>query len=226
MADLPRVTVHYAQTLDGRLATRTGHSRWISCADTLRFAHQLRADHEAVMVGAGTVCVDNPRLTVRLVDGTSPLRIVLDSTLRLPLRSHVLTDGGATVVATTSRAPEERIEAVRRRGAEVLIVREDGDMRVDLCRLLCELGERGLASVLIEGGAALITSALLHGKVDRLTVCIAPKVIGSGLEAIGELNVRKMSEALDFETSTFTSVGKDIIFDGQLARRKVLDPTL
>jgi riboflavin-specific deaminase-like protein len=220
MAELPHVTLHYAQTLDGRIATHTGHAQWISCPDTLRFAHQLRADHQAVMVGVGTVCADNPRLTVRLVDGASPLRVVVDSGLRLPLEACVLTDGGPTLVAATERAPEVRIEAVRRQGADVLIVHEDDWGRVDLADLLRRLGSRGLSSVLIEGGAALITSALRGRLVDRLTVCIAPKVIGSGIEAIGDLNIRSMGEALDFATSSFTSVGEDIIFDGQLARRE------
>lgn len=219
-AGLPHVTLHYAQTLDGRIATHTGHSQWISCPDTLRFAHQLRADHEAVMVGVGTVCADNPRLTVRLVDGTSPLRVIVDSALRLPLGAHVLTDRGPTLVAATPRAPEVRIEAVRRQGADVLIVHEDDSGRVDLADLMRRLRSRGLTSVLIEGGAALITSALRSGLVDRLTVCIAPKVIGRGIEAIGDLNVTSMSEALDFATSSFTSVGEDIIFDGQLAGRE------
>jgi riboflavin-specific deaminase-like protein len=224
MAGLPHVTLHYAQTLDGRIATHTGQSQWISGPDTLRFAHQLRADHQAVMVGAGTVCADNPRLTVRLVDGASPLRVVVDSGLRLPLEANVLTDGGPTLVVATPRAPEVRIEAVRRQGADVVIVHQDESGRVDLVDLLRRLGSLGVSSVLIEGGAALITSALRGRLVDRLTVCIAPKVIGSGIEAIGDLNITSMSEALDFATSGFTSVGEDIIFDGQLARRETVYP--
>lgn len=220
---MPHVTVHYAQTLDGRIATRTGHSKWISCPDTLQFAHQLRADHQAVMVGAGTIASDDPRLTVRLVDGTSPLRIVVDSTLRLPLEAHVLSDGGPALIAVTTRAPDARIEAIRQGGAEVLVVREDRSGRVDLCELLGHLALRGLMSVLIEGGAAVITSALRERLVDRLIICIAPKVIGSGIEAIGDLNIRSMSEALYFSASSFTSVGEDIIFDGQVARRESLN---
>src|SRR5919204_151270 len=119
----PSVTVHYAQTLDGRIATRTGNSRWISGEASLRLAHELRAEHQAVMVGVGTILADDPRLTVRLVEGSSPRRIVVDSTLRLPLDAHVLTDGAVdTIVATTPRAPQDRIMAVRCRGADVLIV--------------------------------------------------------------------------------------------------------
>lgn len=223
MAGRPSVTVHYAQTLDGRIATRTGHSQWISCPDTLCFAHQLRADHEVVMVGAGTICTDNPRLTVRLVEGPSPLRVVVDSTLRIPLDATVLSDGRPTLVATTIRASAERVEAVGQQGADVLIVDQDGSGCVDLSALLHRLEARGLSSVLIEGGAALITSALRERLVDRLTVCIAPKVIGSGIEAIGDLDIQSMDEALGCVTSSFTTVGEDIIFDGQLTRREALD---
>jgi riboflavin-specific deaminase-like protein len=221
--DRPRLTVHYAQTLDGRIATRTGQSQWISCAATLELAHRLRADHQAVMVGVGTVCADNPRLTVRHVPGSSPLRIVVDSTLRLPLDAHVLTDGAArTLVVTTDRAKEERVQAVRGNGAEVLLVGRNGMGRVDLPDLLSHLVALGVRSILLEGGSALITSALQHQVVDRLVVCIAPKLIGSGIEAVGNLDILHVNDALHFAESSFTSLGDDIIFDGQVARAEVI----
>lgn len=220
---VPGVTVHYAQTLDGRLATRTGQSQWISGSAALRLAHQLRAEHQAVMVGVGTVRADNPRLTVRLVPGESPARVIVDSTLRLPLDAHVLTDGAArTLVATTDRAGRREIDAVRRQGAEILVVDQNASGRVDLLDLLHRLAGLGFSSLLIEGGAALITSALRCGLVDRLVVCIAPKVIGSGIEAVGDLDILQMSEALHFSQSSFTSVGEDVIFDGQLAPQQAL----
>jgi riboflavin-specific deaminase-like protein len=220
---LPDVTVHYAQTLDGRIATRTGRSQWISCDATLNLSHQLRADHDAVLVGVGTILADDPRLTVRRVAGRSPLRIVLDSTLRLPLSAHVLTDGAApTLLVTTSRAPAPRIEAVQERRAEVLVTDSHDHGRVDLRALLQYLEDRGVSKVLIEGGAEVITSALQHGLVGRLVVCIAPKLIGRGVEAVGNLGILSMSDALRFAESSFTRVGEDIIFDGELARRGVV----
>lgn len=214
----PAVTVHYAQTLDGRIATCTGHSRWISSPESLRLAHELRAAHQAVLVGAGTILADDPRLTVRLVSGPSPLRVIADSTLRIPLDASVLNDGAApTLIATTIRAPEERVRAVRRQGADVLVVDQDALGRVDLTDLLGRLRELGIASLLVEGGKGILTSMLQARLIDRLVVCIAPKVIGSGIEAVGNLNIEHMSEALTFAEAGFTTVGEDIIFDGQLA---------
>ena len=215
----PSVTVHYAQTLDGRIATRTGNSRWISGEASLRLAHELRAEHQAVMVGIGTVLADNPQLTVRLVPGRSPRRVVLDSTLRIPLDAHVLADGTSpTLVGTTSRAPEERIKAVEQRGAEVLVADQDPTGRVDLADLLRRLAARDVATVLVEGGARVITSALRGRLVDRLVVCIAPKVIGAGIEAIGNLGILHLTEALTFSRACFTLLEEDVIFDGVIDR--------
>ena len=217
----PRVTVHYAQSLDGRIATCTGDSQWIGGPASLRLAHQLRADHAAVLVGVGTVLADNPRLTVRLVEGSSPRRIVLDSRLRLPLATNLLMDGAApTCVATTAAAPPERIEAVKARGAEVLLVDPDEHGQVDLRRLLMCLGaEHGLESVLIEGGGGVITSALRQGVVNRLVVCIAARLIGSGVAAVGDLGVTRLQEAPGFSDARFRLLEDDVIFEGHLAGR-------
>lgn len=215
----PSVTVHYAQTLDGRIATRSGHSQWVSGEASLCLAHQLRAAHDAVAVGLGTVLADDPRLTVRLAPGTSPTRVVLDSRLRLPLDCNLLNDGAApTIVATTPRADRARIDAVRACGAEVVVL-PGGRDGVDLATLLGCLGARGMRSVLVEGGAKVITSLLRERLVRRLVVCIAPKLLGWGVEAVGDLAIDSLHEALTFEESTFRVLGGDIIFEGSLATR-------
>src|SRR5919199_2441851 len=212
----PKVTVHYAQSLDGRIATCTGDSQWIGGPASLRLAHQLRAEHAAVLVGLGTVLADNPRLTVRLVDGRSPRRVVLDSRLRLPLATNVLVDGAApTVVATTPAAPPDRVAAVRDRGVDVLVVEPDERGQVDLRRVLGCLAERGDDSVLIEGGGGVITSALREGLVDRLVVCIAARLIGAGVPAVGDLGVTRLREAPGFSEARFRLLEEDVIFEGQ-----------
>ena len=213
----PAVTVHYAQTLDGRLATRTGDSQWISGQESLVLAHALRASHAAVMVGAGTVAADDPRLTARLVEGPSPVRIVVDSALSLSPSAHVVTDGAAaTILATTERAPAARRELFAQLGAEVLVLPATLDGRVDLGALLEELGSRGMASVLVEGGAGLITAMLRERRVRRLVVSIAPLVVGLGIEAVGDLDIMRLRDAMAFRRASFSQLGADVIFDGEL----------
>lgn len=216
----PAVTVSYAQTLDGRLATRAGRSRWISCPESLHFAHELRASHDAILVGAGTISQDNPRLTVRLpgrsAEAPDPLRVVLDSTLRTPLTVNVLTNGaaGGTVLAVTARAPAERCAAVRALGATVLPLPADEQGRVDLGALLAALGARGVASVLVEGGASVITALLRARLVDRLAICVAPKILGAGIEAIGDLGITDLARALHLRDLRMTPYGADLVLDG------------
>jgi GTP cyclohydrolase II len=216
-APRPPVTIHYAQTLDGRLATRTGDSQWISAEPSTRFAHGLRASHAAIMVGAGTVIADDPRLTTRLVSGPSPVRIVVDSTLRLSPSAMVVTDAAApTMLATTDRATKERRRSFTDSGADVLVLPATRDGRVDLGALLDELGRRGLDSLLVEGGAGLITAMLREHRVRRLIVSIAPMIVGAGIEAVGDLNVVRLRDALAFRRASFSQVGPDVIFDGEL----------
>ena len=216
-APRPGVTIHYAQTLDGRLATRTGESQWISSEPSTTLAHELRASHAAVMVGVGTAIADDPRLTTRLVQGASPLRIVVDSGLRLSPSARVVMDGAApTMLATTGRASDERRRAIEGAGAEVVTLPATPDGRVDLGALLDELGQRDIDSVLVEGGAGLITAMLREHHARRLVVSIAPTIIGAGIEAVGDLDIVRLRDAISFRRASFSQVGPDLIFDGEL----------
>jgi riboflavin-specific deaminase-like protein len=218
MISRPVVTLSYAQTLDGRLATSTGSSQWISAPESLRFSHELRVKHDAIMVGAGTVCKDDPRLTVRLVAGRDPLRVVVDSTLRTPLTAAVLTEEAApgTVFAVTDRAPAARRDEVRALGATVLSLPAESGGRVDLVALLAALHERGIRSLLVEGGAEMITALLRARLVDRLVVCVAPKILGAGIEAVGDLGIRELARNLIITDTLVSSYGVDLILDGRV----------
>ena len=215
----PFVTVKFAQSLDGRIATSTGDSRWISGPSSLRLAHKLRREHDAILVGIGTVLRDDPQLNVRLLKGRDPLRIVIDSALRIPLSSRVLANGAAngTLVATAISSDSERARAIQDTGAEVLHLPKARNGRgIDISRLLERLQRRGIKSVLVEGGKAIVTSLLNARAVDRVVVIIAPKIIGQGTEAIGELGITKLESAVTFSSVKIQKLGKDIIFDGRL----------
>jgi len=184
----------------------------------LRFSHELRAEHDAIMVGAGTVRTDDPRLTVRLASGRDPLRVVVDSALRTPLTAAVLTEGAApgTVFAVTDRAPAAKRNKVCALGATVLCLPTEAEGRVDLIALLAELHQRGVGSVLVEGGAQMITALLRERLVDRLVVCVAPKILGTGIEAVGDLGIRELARSLTVTDTSVTPYGADLVFDGRV----------
>jgi 5-amino-6-(5-phosphoribosylamino)uracil reductase/diaminohydroxyphosphoribosylaminopyrimidine deaminase/5-amino-6-(5-phosphoribosylamino)uracil reductase len=214
----PFVTLSYAQTLDGRLATSTGSSQWISAPESLRFNYELRANHDAIMVGVGTACKDDSRLTVRLAAGRDPLRVVVDSTLRTPLTAAVLTKGAApgTIIAVTDRAPAAKRDEVRDLGATVLCLPSNAGGRVDLVALLAALHDLGVGSVLVEGGAEMFTALLRARLVDRLVVCVAPKILGAGIEAVGDLGIRELARALLMTDMSVTHHGVDLVVDGRV----------
>jgi 5-amino-6-(5-phosphoribosylamino)uracil reductase/diaminohydroxyphosphoribosylaminopyrimidine deaminase/5-amino-6-(5-phosphoribosylamino)uracil reductase len=164
------------------------------------------------------VFADDPKLTVRLVPGASPLRIVVDSELRIPPEANALATAEApTIIATTLRASEERAAVIRDRGARVLRVRANPDGRVDLRDLFAQLRSDGIRSLLVEGGRGIITETLRHQLVDRLTVCIAPKVLGEGIAAVGDLNIDRLRDAMTFERAGFIACGDDVVFYGEPA---------
>lgn len=213
---VPFVTVKTASTLDGKIATRTGHSRWITSQDARRYVHELRRRSDAVLVGVGTVIADDPRLTVRLPGGgKNPVRVILDSRLRLPLSARVLTDGAApTWVVTTAQAPEERIRAVTAQGAEVLVA-GDGE-RVDIHRLLRLLGARGITSLLVEGGAEVNASFFAARAVDKVIAFFAPKVVGgrAAPTPVGGEGAATMDEAVRLRDVHVDTIGPDIVVTG------------
>jgi len=214
---LPLVTVKFAQTLDGRLAAAGGDSRGLSSAESLKFAHRLRSESDAVMVGSGTVLADDPRLTVRLVRGKNPVRVVLDSRLRLPAGARIFQEQAAapTVVATTSGADGSKADELRAMGVEVLTVKEDRG-GIDLRELLALLGQRHIASLLVEGGAGVITSLLSRGLADRVIAVIVPKILGKGIATVGELDITRVSRALPLTFTRTYRLGADLIAEASI----------
>jgi len=214
---IPFVTLKFAQTIDGRIASATGNSRWISSLPSRTFAHRLRSNHDAVLVGCGTVLQDDPELTVRHVKGRNPLRIIVDSRLRLPLSARVLQDqrSARTVIASTGQAAPDKIRQLEERGIETLLAEDDGDSRIDLPKLIRKLGERQIASVLVEGGAAIATSLLKARFVDRLVIIVAPKILGKGIDAVGDLGKKSVDEALAMSFRRVYRLGEDIVIEAR-----------
>ena len=194
---LPLVTLKLAASLDGRIATAGGESRWITGEDSRRFVHQLRATHDAVLVGAETVIRDDPELTCRIRGGHNPLRVVLDGRLRVPLRARVLTNTGAaaTLVCAGRRAPATKLRWMQEHGVEVLRL-SDRAGNVPMRQLMRALGQRGIMSVLIEGGATVAAAAVGARLVDRVLIFYAPKLIGGdGRPMLAPLGIRRLADA-------------------------------
>jgi 3,4-dihydroxy 2-butanone 4-phosphate synthase/GTP cyclohydrolase II len=210
LTDRPHVVLKYAQTIDGRIATRTGDARWISGESERRVAHAMRAGCDAVLVGARTLLQDDPQLTVRMVPGASPLRVVLDSTLRIPLTAKVLSDDAATLVLCRPDADPARRRALASTGAMVREVPAgpEGLRMPDVLRLLRRLR---VASLLVEGGGRVITSMLQAGAVDRVVVSVAPTIIGAGVDAVGPLGVTRVSEGIRLVNRSVFLAGDDVL---------------
>lgn len=183
----PFVTLKAGVSLDGKIAAFTGLSKWITCEVSRKKAHRLRSEVDAILVGIGTVLQDNPLLTCRGIRGASqPLRVVLDSALRIPLDAAVLRPGAETLVATTDRAPADKVAALRARGVQVELFSPDRTGRVPLGDLLRRLTKREIQHVLVEGGRDVFTTVLEEGEGDRLLLFVAPILLG-GKDAPGIL---------------------------------------
>ncbi|GAB2718627.1 bifunctional diaminohydroxyphosphoribosylaminopyrimidine deaminase/5-amino-6-(5-phosphoribosylamino)uracil reductase RibD [Paenibacillus thermoaerophilus] len=213
---MPFVTLKTACTLDGRIATKTGDSKWISNGESRKYVHTLRHRHQAIMVGVDTIIADDPQLTTRLdVPALHPVRIVADSKLRIPLDSRVVRDGEAkTIVLTTKQASLEGIRRLNAYGVEVM--RCGDGPQVDLRLAMRMLAEREISSVLLEGGGRLNGAMLEAGLVDRVVLFIAPKLVGGekAPPAFNWAGVERMKDALKLERLSVTTYGDDLCVTG------------
>ncbi len=217
----PYVMLKLAASLDGRIATARGESRWISGPRARRWVHELRNRVDAVMVGSGTVLADDPALTCRVRGGRDPVRVVVDGALRTSPRAGVVRQrsNAPTLIATTERAAAARRRALERAGAEILVVRGPGG-HVGLGALLRALAARGIVSVLIEGGGELAAAALRARVVDRLLVVSAPLLLGGdGRPMLGPLGVGRLARAPRMADATWTRLGPDLLVEGPVAYR-------
>ena len=218
---LPFVIAKFAMSLDGKIATRSGHSQWISNEQARCFVHGVRHTVDAIMVGVNTLITDDPRLTARGCCGRSgctvkqPLRIIADGTGRSPVESRVFNEPGQTLVATVRPFDADKKRALEKTGVEVLeLPGENG--RVDLETLLRTLGERGVISVLVEGGSEVLGYAFDHNLVDKVLAFIAPIIIGGteGRTAVGGDGVITVQEALNLDRVEVQKFADNVLVSG------------
>ncbi|MBX5481667.1 MAG: bifunctional diaminohydroxyphosphoribosylaminopyrimidine deaminase/5-amino-6-(5-phosphoribosylamino)uracil reductase RibD [Myxococcaceae bacterium] len=218
---MPWVTLKAAVTLDGKLATATGDSRWVTGEEARRRVHELRDRVDAILVGANTVLRDDPQLTTRLgpdVETRDPVRVVVDSHLRLPLDRKVfhLRSKARTIVATVEPAGSRRARRLEALGVEVWSLRAKAG-RVDLRALLKRMAKAGLLSVMVEGGAEVFATLLRERLADELLLFVAPKVVGrSGLSWVGELGISQMEKAMTASALEVEHLGRDLLLRARL----------
>lgn len=222
---MPFVLLKVAMSLDGKIATHTKESKWITGKPARERVYQLRDEMDAVMVGIGTVLQDDPNLTVALKKRrvNNPIRIIVDSSLRIPLDANVLKSpnkgGIRTIIATTNRADDKKIAALKEKGVDVLII-EGSEEKVNLIKLMKELGKREITSVMLEGGSELNSSAIEDGIVDKVMFFIAPRIIGGkdSVPSIGGKGIVKLEDSLNIRDVHIDRIGSDIVVEGYLQR--------
>jgi len=214
----PFVMLKVAATLDGKIATRNGDSKWISGENSRRFVHKMRDQADGVLVGIGTILRDDPLLTARRKEGREPYRIVLDSRLKIPEEAKVFEHSPSEVIlATTQSAPHEKVERLEKRGVRVLII-DSKEGRVDLRSCLTKLAKIGVMNLLVEGGSQVNGSFLDEGLIDKFLLFLSPKFIGDP-QALGIFSGRGVSslkEAVAVKEIVTRRSGEDVFVEGYL----------
>jgi diaminohydroxyphosphoribosylaminopyrimidine deaminase/5-amino-6-(5-phosphoribosylamino)uracil reductase len=212
----PYITVKIAQTLDGRIAAADGNSKWISNESARRRVHRMRQEHDAVMIGIQTLLQDKPRLSIRYgLDGLVK-KIILDPFLETPLTAAVFDQAPELVIiASLRQGSQEKREHLIQKGITVWEFAGEGET-IPLESLWTKMGESGITSVLVEGGARLFSAVLKSGETDRVIIITAPKILGQGLPALSISGIPHMDNALTFKEFTWKSCRGDMIFEGKL----------
>lgn len=211
----PTVILKLAQTLDGCIATASGDSKWITTEASRREGHRLRAEVDAILVGAGTVRADDPELSVRLVDGNSPIKIVLDAHLTLPLNAKIFE--GAPLILVAGKDVDDKRKAEREAlGVQVWCVDVGPEGLLDLKAVVLCAAQAGIQRILIEGGSRVAASALKVGVVDDVVVFVAPKIVGSGLSAVGDLGIDRIADAICLKNIDVLRIGNDVMYRAQV----------
>lgn len=220
----PFIVLKAAMTLDGKIATATGQSKWITNETSRAYGYKLRDIYDGIMVGINTVIEDNPMLTARVDGGKNPIRIVVDSSLKIDINANVVQDKSAkTIVATTDKANKDKILKLQAQDVDVIVVDKDKNDKVDIEKLLDILGQQNICSILVEGGATLSGSFVAKKLVDKVYFFIAPKIVG-GKEAktpVAGTGILNLQEALALKDIQIEKLEEDILIIGRVDKDKV-----
>lgn len=220
----PFVVLKAAMTLDGKIATATGQSKWITNETSRAYGYKLRDIYDGIMVGINTVIEDNPMLTARVDGGKNPIRIVVDSSLKIDINANVVQDKSAkTIVATTDKADKDKILKLQAQDVDVIVVDKDENDKVDIEKLLDILGQQNICSILVEGGATLSGSFVAKKLVDKVYFFIAPRIVG-GKEAktpVAGTGILNLQEALALKDIQIEKLEEDILIIGRVDKDKV-----
>ena len=220
----PFIVLKAAMTLDRKIATATGQSKWITNETSRAYGYKLRDIYDGIMVGINTVIEDNPMLTARVDGGKNPIRIVVDSSLKIDINANVVQDKSAkTIIATTDKADKDKILKLQAQDVDVIVVDKDENDKVDIEKLLDILGQQNICSILVEGGATLSGSFVAKKLVDKVYFFIAPKIIG-GKEAktpVAGTGILNLQEALALKDIQIEKLEEDILIIGRVDKDKV-----
>ena len=220
----PFVVLKAAMTLDGKIATATGQSKWITNETSRAYGYKLRDIYDGIMVGINTVIEDNPMLTARVDGGKNPIRIVVDSSLKIDINANVVQDKSAkTIIATTDKADKDKILKLQAQDVDVIVVDKDENDKVDIEKLLDILGQQNICSILVEGGATLSGSFVAKKLVDKVYFFIAPKIVG-GKEAktpVAGTGILNLQEALALKDIQIEKLEEDVLIIGRVDKDKV-----
>lgn len=220
----PFVVLKAAMTLDGKIATATGQSKWITNETSRAYGYKLRDIYDGIMVGINTVIEDNPMLTARVDGGKNPIRIVVDSSLKIDINANVVQDKSAkTIIATTDKVDKDKILKLQAQDVDVIVVDKDKNDKVDIEKLLDILGQQNICSILVEGGATLSGSFVAKKLVDKVYFFIAPKIVG-GKEAktpVAGTGILNLQEALALKDIQIEKLEEDILIIGRVDKDKV-----
>jgi len=214
---LPYVTLKAAQTLDGMVADKNNYSEWISSSESRKYVHWLRARYDAVLIGSETARTDNPKLTVRMIEGRNPYRVVLDSNLKLKsdLNLFKINSDNKTIVITSewSKSKLKKINLIEKLGVKILFAKSDIQGRMQLKSVLKELSKLQIISIMVEGGSKIYSSFIKQNLFDDIYLFVSPKILGSGLKTFSEFKSKKLGDAVKLNVRRTQKIGDDLLIE-------------